>query len=132
MGWTDSAVRRYVRDAGDLLEDLNELVRCDVTTGNARRAAAIQQRIDELESRIAELREREAIESLRPPIDGNDVISYLGIRPGPMIGEVMDMLLERRIEDGEYGAAEAYSMTRQWAREHGLEDPGPGPAAEEE
>ncbi|MEX1271583.1 MAG: CCA tRNA nucleotidyltransferase, partial [Acidimicrobiia bacterium] len=82
MGWTDSAVRRYVRDAGDLLEDLNELVRCDVTTGNERRADAIQRRIDELEERIAELREREAIESLRAPIDGNDVIAYLGIRPG--------------------------------------------------
>lgn len=132
MGWTDSAVRRYVRDAGDLVEDLNELVRCDVTTGNARRAAAIQQRIDELELRIAELQEREAIESLRPPIDGNDVISYLGIRPGPMIGDVMDMLLERRIEDGEYSVAEAYAMTREWALEQGLEDPGPAPTAEEE
>ncbi|MEX2654819.1 MAG: CCA tRNA nucleotidyltransferase, partial [Acidimicrobiia bacterium] len=124
MGWTDSAVRRYVRDAGDLLEDLNELVRCDVTTGNARRAAAIQQRIDELELRIAELRKRETIEKLRPPIDGNDVISYLGIRPGPMVGDVMDMLLERRIEDGEYSVAEAYAMTRAWALEQGLEDPG--------
>ena len=124
MGWTDSAVRRYVRDAGDLLEDLNELVRCDVTTGNARRAAAIQRSIDELEERIAELREREAIESLRPPINGNDVIVYLGIRPGPQVGEIMDMLLERRIEDGEYSVAEAYAMTREWAREHGLGDPG--------
>lgn len=132
MGWTDSAVRRYVRDAGDLLEDLNELVRCDVTTGNARRAAAIQQRIDELELRIAELRERETIEALRPPIDGNDVISYLRIRPGPMVGDVMDMLLERRIEDGEYSVAEAYAMTRDWALEQGLEDPGPAPTAEEE
>ncbi|MEX0757092.1 MAG: CCA tRNA nucleotidyltransferase [Acidimicrobiia bacterium] len=132
MGWTDSAVRRYVRDAGDLLEDLNELVRCDVTTGNARRAAAIQQRIDELELRIAELRKRETIEKLRPPIDGNDVISYLGIRPGPMVGDVMDMLLERRIEDGEYSVAEAYAMTRVWALEQGLEDPGTAPTSEEE
>ena len=132
MGWTDSAVRRYVRDAGHLLDDLNELVRCDVTTGNARRADAIQRRIDELEERIAELREREAIESLRAPINGNDVIDYLGIRPGPMVGEVMDMLLERRIDDGEYGIDEAYAMARTWALEHGLEDPGPPPNIEEE
>ena len=132
MGWTDSAVRRYVRDAGHLLDDLNELVRCDVTTGNVRRANAIQESIDELEERIAELREREAIESLRAPIDGNDVIAYLGIRPGPMVGEVMDMLLERRIDDGEYGVDEAYAMTRAWALEHGLEDPGPSPSIEEE
>jgi poly(A) polymerase len=132
MGWTDSAVRRYVRDAGHLLEDLNELVRCDVTTGNARRADAIQRRIDELEERIAELREREAIESLRAPINGNEVISYLGIRPGPLVGEIMDMLLERRIDDGEYSVDEAYAMTRTWAIEHGLNDPGPPPSTEEE
>ncbi|HVR31490.1 MAG TPA: CCA tRNA nucleotidyltransferase [Acidimicrobiia bacterium] len=132
MGWTDSAVRRYVRDAGDVLEDLNELVRCDVTTGNARRASAIQRRIDELEERIVELREREAIESLRAPINGNDVISYLGIRPGPIVGDIMDMLLEKRIDDGEYSAAEAYQLTRAWAVDHGLDDPGPGPTIEEE
>lgn len=131
MGWTDSAVRRYVRDAGHLLEDLNELVRCDVTTGNARRAAAIQARIDELEERIAELREREAIEALRPPINGNDVIAYLGIRPGPMVGDIMDLLLERRIEDGEYSRDEAYAMVREWAIDHGLDDPGPAPDEEE-
>jgi poly(A) polymerase len=103
-----------------------------VTTGNVRRANAIQQRIDELEERIAELREREAIESLRAPIDGNDVIAYLGIRPGPTVGEIMDMLLERRIDDGEYSVDEAYAMTRTWALEHGLEDPGPPPSTEEE
>ncbi len=125
MGWTDSAVRRYVRDAGHLLDDLNELVRCDVTTGNARRAAAIQASIDELEGRIAELREREAIEALRAPIDGHDVISYLGIRPGPLVGEIMDLLLERRIEEGEYSVAEAYAMVRSWARAKGMDDPGP-------
>jgi poly(A) polymerase len=132
MGWTDSAVRRYVRDAGALLEDLNELVRCDVTTGNARRATAIQNRIDELEVRIAELREQEAIESLRAPIDGNDVISYLGIRPGPMVGEVMDMLLERRIDEGPYSVTEAYSMAREFALGKGLSDPGLPPTESEE
>ena len=127
LGWTDSAVRRYVRDAGHLLEDLNELVRCDVTTGNPRRARAIQRRIDELEERIQVLKEQEEIEKLRAPIDGNDVIGYLGIEPGPMVGEVMDLLLERRIEDGAYSRREAFEMVRSWAVEHGLDDPGPAP-----
>lgn len=130
MGWTDSAVRRYVRDAGPLLEDLNELVRCDVTTANDRRANAIQRRIDELESRIAELREREEIESLRAPIDGNDVIAYLGVPPGPVIGDVMKMLLHRRIEDGPYGPNEAYQIVREWAVDNGIADPGEPPEAE--
>lgn len=131
MGWTDSAVRRYVRDAGHLLEDLNELVRCDVTTANERRARAIQRRIDELEERIVELRKQEEIEALRPPIDGNDVIEYLGIAPGPVVGRVMKLLLERRIDDGAYSVAEAYDMVREWALEEGLEDPGPASVEEE-
>ena len=131
MGWTDSAVRRYVRDAGHLLEDLNELVRCDVTTANERRARAIQRRIDELEERIVELRKQEEIEALRPPIDGNDVIEYLGIAPGPAVGRVMKLLLERRIDDGAYSVAEAYDMVREWALEEGLEDPGPASVEEE-
>ena len=70
MGWTDSAVRRYVRDAGDLLEPLNELVRCDVTTRNRKRARAIATRIDQLENRIHELREREELDALRLPLTG--------------------------------------------------------------
>ena len=125
MGWTDSAVRRYVRDAGHLVDDLNELVRCDVTTANERRANAIQRRIDELEERIVVLAEQEEIDKLRAPIDGHQVIRYLGIEPGPVVGQVMDLLLERRIEDGPYSELEAYAMVRDWAIEHGLEDPGP-------
>jgi poly(A) polymerase len=124
MGWTDSAVRRYVRDAGDLLDDLNLLVRCDVTTANAARARAIRQRIDELEARIAALREQEELASLRPPIDGHDVMAYLGIDPGPEVGEVMRMLTEYRIEHGPYDEDEAYRLVRAWALEHGLDDPG--------
>ncbi len=118
MGWTDSAVRRYVRDAGPLLEDLNELVRCDVTTRNRRRARAIARRIDELEERIAELRAREELDRLRPPIDGNQVMAYLGIEPGPTVGEIMRMLYERRIEDGPYGEEEAYRMLDAWRAAH--------------
>lgn len=125
MGWTDSAVRRYVRDAGDLLERLNELVRCDVTTGNPRRARAIQRRIDELEERIAVLAEQEEIAKLRPPIDGRDVMSYLGIEPSPLVGEIMDMLLERRVDDGAYSEAKAYEMVRRFALDRGMDDPGP-------
>jgi poly(A) polymerase len=118
MGWTDSAVRRYVRDAGPLLEDLNELVRCDVTTRNQRRARTISNRIDDLEARIAELREREELDRLRPPIDGNDVMEYLGMSPSREVGDIMRMLLEKRIEDGPYSEDEAYALLDAWRQEH--------------
>jgi poly(A) polymerase len=114
MGWTDSAVRRYVRDAGPLLPLLNELVRCDVTTRSRKRASAIARRIDELEERIAELREREELDSLRPPVDGHAVMAYLGLPPGPEVGEVMRILLEHRIEHGPYTDEEAYAILDEW------------------
>lgn len=132
LGWTDSAVRRYVRDAGHLLEPLNELVRCDVTTANKRREQAIQRRIDELEERIADLSVREELARMRAPIDGHDVMAYLGIEPGPSVGEIMDVLLEKRIDDGPYSIEEAYEITRNWALESGMADPGPPPHHEEE
>lgn len=114
MGWTDAAVRRYVRDAGPLVDWLNELVRCDVTTRNEKRARAIQRRIDELEERIAVLREQEEIDRLRPPIDGTVVIEYLGLEPGPIVGEVMKILYEHRIEHGPYSEEEALRLLDQW------------------
>ncbi|HEX2420911.1 MAG TPA: CCA tRNA nucleotidyltransferase, partial [Acidimicrobiia bacterium] len=114
MGWTDAAVRRYVRDAGHLLAFLNELVRCDVTTANPRKAAAISARIDELEERIAALRQREALDALRPPIDGHQVMDFLGIKPGPAVGEIMDLLYERRIEEGPFTEEEALAMVKEW------------------
>jgi len=123
LGWTDSAVRRYVRDAGPILEDLNELVRCDVTTANEKRAQTIQRRIDQLEARIEELREQEEIDRLRAPIDGNDVMRFLGLAPGPKVGEIMNLLLEKRVEDGPYSEAEAYDIVLAWARESGLPTP---------
>jgi poly(A) polymerase len=132
LGWTDSAVRRYVRDAGHLLEPLNELVRCDVTTANRRREQMIQGRIDELEERITQLSAEEELARLRAPIDGNQVMGYLGIEPGPKIGEIMDLLLEKRIEDGPYPVSEAYSVARDWALAQGLPDPGEPPSQEEE
>lgn len=132
LGWTDSAVRRYVRDAGTLLESLNELVRCDVTTANKRREREIQDRIDELERRIVELSAEEELSKLRAPIDGNDVMSYVGIEPGPKVGEIMRILLDRRIDEGPYTRREAYETTRAWALGQGLPDPGEPPETEEE
>ena len=129
--WTDSAVRRYVRDAGHLLGRLNSLVRADVTTANERKQRQIQAGIDELEERIAALSAQEELARLRAPIDGHDVMSYAGISPGPMVGEIMETLLEKRIEDGPYSRREAFELVRDWARSKGLDDPGPPPDEEE-
>lgn len=118
MGWTDSAVRRYVRDAGHLLKDLNELVRCDVTTRNKHRARKISNRIDSLEKRIGELAQQEELDSLRPPIDGNDVMRHLNIGPSRQVGKIMHMLLEHRIEAGPYTEEEAYVLLDRWRREN--------------
>ncbi len=127
MGWTDSAVRRYVRDAGPLLESLNTLVRSDVTTANPERAREIELRLDELEERISDLARREELDRLRSPIDGHVVMEYLGIEPGPMVGRVMQVLTEHRIEAGPYGVDEAYRIVRDWWVDQGYEDPGPPP-----
>lgn len=127
MGWTDSAVRRYVRDAGVLLPKLNQLVRCDVTTRNEKRARLIERRLDELEERIIELRAREELDSLRAPVDGHEIMAYLGIDPGPQVGTIMDILLEKRIEDGPYDRSQAFTAARQWAIGQGMKDPGPVP-----
>jgi len=121
MGWTDRAVRRYVRDAGPLLDSLNDLVRCDVTTRNAKRERAILRRIDELEERIADLRESEELDAIRPPIDGNRVMAFLGVSPGPLIGKVMDMLLEHRLDEGPFSEEEALDLLREWADSEGIE-----------
>jgi len=118
MGWTDSAVRRYVRDAGPLLRDLNELVRCDVTTRNERRARTISNRIDDLETRIEELAAKEELDSLRAPIDGNDVMEYLSLKPSRQVGEIMHRLIEHRIEHGPYTEQEAYALLDTWNQEH--------------
>ncbi|MDX1690578.1 MAG: CCA tRNA nucleotidyltransferase [Acidimicrobiia bacterium] len=121
QGWTDRAVRRYVRDAGPLLEELNTLVRCDVTTRNRRREREIMRRIDELEERIEDLRTREELEAIRPPLDGHEVMSFLGVKPGPIVGEALDLLLEHRLDEGPYSEDEAYDLLRAWAAERGIE-----------
>ena len=114
MGWTDAAVRRYVRDAGDLLTELNVLTRCDCTTRNERKAAALAKRMDELEARIDELAHAEEIAAIRPELDGVDVMATLGIGPGRAIGEALTFLLEIRLEEGVIGDAEARHRLREW------------------
>ncbi|MCL6569776.1 MAG: polynucleotide adenylyltransferase, partial [Meiothermus silvanus] len=112
MGWTDSAVRRYVRDAGHLLDDLNELTRCDCTTRNARRAAALARRMDELESRIASLREKEELARIRPPLDGREVMRLLNLEPGPKVGQAIAALLEAQAIGEVQSRTEAASFLR--------------------
>jgi poly(A) polymerase len=121
MGWTDSAVRRYVRDAGDLLADLNVLTRCDCTTRNERRARMLAARMDALEDRIAELREREELDAIRPDIDGNRVMELLGIGPGRQVGEALAMLLDARLDEGPLGEEEAERRLLAWWSARGQE-----------
>jgi poly(A) polymerase len=116
MGWTDSAVRRYVRDAGDLLDRLNELTRCDSTTRNPAKARALAKRMDELEERIAWLREREELAAIRPDLDGRAVMARLQIAPGPLVGEALAYLLELRLEEGPLGEEEAGRRLDEWWR----------------
>ncbi|MBV9661119.1 MAG: CCA tRNA nucleotidyltransferase [Acidimicrobiales bacterium] len=117
MGWTDSAVRRYVRDAGPLLGQLNELTRCDCTTRNAAKARALSRRMDELEARITELQELEELKSIRPDLDGNAIMTRLGIRPGPDVGAALSFLLELRLEEGPLGEEEAGRRLDTWWRD---------------
>jgi poly(A) polymerase len=114
LGWTDKAVRRYVRDAGDHLDRLNELTRCDCTTRNASKARALARRMDELEARIAELGEQEELSRLRPDLTGNQVMELLGVPPGPVVGKAMGFLMELRLDDGPLGEEEAGRRLLEW------------------
>ena len=127
MGWSDKAVRRYVRDAGELLDELNHLQRCDCTTRNKNRARALARRMDDLEVRIAELREQEELDSIRPPLDGRQVMEFLGVPPGRVVGEALDFLLEARLDEGPIDEPDAYARLAVWARERGLEPAGTPP-----
>jgi poly(A) polymerase len=117
LGWSDRAVRRYVRDAGDLLDELNELTRCDCTTRNARKAQMLGARMDELEARIGELREEEDLSRLRPALDGVQVMEILGIKPSRAVGEALDFLMEIRLDEGEIDPEEAARRLRAWRAE---------------
>jgi len=114
MGWSDKAVRRYVRDAGPLLNELNELTRCDCTTRNARKAEVLAARMDELERRIEELRELEDLSRLRPALDGVEVMAILGIGPSRTVGRALDFLMEIRLDEGEISAEDATARLRTW------------------
>jgi poly(A) polymerase len=114
MGWTDSAVRRYVRDAGPLLNELNVLTRCDCTTRNEKKALMLSRRMDELESRIAELAEQEQLASLRPELDGLSVMTLLDMKPGRDVGRALDFLMEIRLEEGLLGEEEITRRLRAW------------------
>jgi len=130
--WTDSAVRRYVRDAGPLLSRLHVLTRADCTTRNQARAQRLARAYDGLEQRIAELGEQEELASIRPELDGNDIMRILGLAQGPLVGKARDFLLELRITRGLIGREQATQELLRWAVEEGIPvpetpDPGTGP-----
>ncbi|QHC75197.1 CCA tRNA nucleotidyltransferase [Rathayibacter sp. VKM Ac-2805] len=112
--WTDSAVRRYVTDAGPLLERLHILTRADVTTRNRRKADRLAHAYDDLEARIAELAEKEELASKRPDLDGTRIMEILGLAPGPEVGQAYRFLLELRLEEGPLGEEVATQRLREW------------------
>ncbi|MEU1149832.1 CCA tRNA nucleotidyltransferase [Streptomyces sp. NPDC005863] len=112
--WTDSAVRRYVRDAGPLLERLHKLTRSDCTTRNKRKANALSRAYDGLEERIARLQEQEELDSIRPDLDGNDIMEVLDVSPGPVIGKAYKFLLELRLENGPMERDAAVAALKEW------------------
>jgi poly(A) polymerase len=112
--WSDSAVRRYVRDAGPLLDRLNQLTRADCTTQNRLKAKKLEALQDDLEERIADLAEEENLEAMRPPLDGRQVMEHLRIEPGPVVGEALAYLMELRLEQGPIEEAEALRLLDEW------------------
>jgi poly(A) polymerase len=122
--WTDSAVRRYVHDAGPYLPQLHRLVRSDCTTRNRRKAAMLDRAYDDLEERIERLRRQEELDAIRPDLDGNQVIELLGVPPGPVVGKALKHLLGLRMEYGPLGHDRAVEELRAWAREQGIEPTG--------
>jgi len=124
--WTDSAVRRYVRDAGPLLTRLHVLTRADCTTRNRAKAARLARAYDGLEQRIAELSAQEELDALRPELDGNAIMDILGVPPGPVVGRAYNFLLELRINQGELGRERATQELLRWAAvEEGIFPPEP-------
>jgi poly(A) polymerase len=117
--WTDSAVRRYVRDAGDRLERLHVLTRADCTTRNRRKAERLRRTYDELEARIATLAEQEELDAIRPDLDGNRIMELLGIGPGRTVGEAYRYLLELRLDRGPMAPEDAEAALREWWAAHG-------------
>ena len=122
-GWTDSAVRRYVTDAGPLLPRLHALTRSDVTTRNRRKAERLAHAYDDLERRIAEIAEQEELDAVRPDLDGTQVMQILGIRPGPVVGRAYKHLLEWRLDEGPHEEDVARAeLLRWWAEQPESQD----------
>jgi poly(A) polymerase len=124
QGWSDSAVRRYVRDAGSLYELLNKLVRADVTTRNPEKVRRIFQRMERLEERVGELAKEEEIQQLRPELDGFQIMAYLGVEQGRTVGDAREYLMDIRLDEGPIGTDAAYERLDAWARERGIEPAG--------
>ncbi|GGS80372.1 CCA tRNA nucleotidyltransferase [Nonomuraea spiralis] len=118
--WTDSAVRRYVRDGGHLLDRLHKLTRADCTTRNKRKAAALSRTYDQLEERISRLAEEEELAKMRPELDGNEIQSVLGVGPGPVVGQAYKFLLDLRLDKGVLGKEAATEALLDWARSNDL------------
>ena len=112
--WTDSAVRRYVRDAGPLLTRLHKLTRADCTTRNRKRAMALQRSYDSLEQRIAVLTEQEELAAIRPDLDGRQIMELLNIPPGPVVGEAYQFLLDLRLDQGPMTQEDAVAALHAW------------------
>ncbi|GIJ50820.1 CCA tRNA nucleotidyltransferase [Virgisporangium aliadipatigenens] len=118
--WTDSAVRRYVTDAGPLLSRLHKLTRSDVTTRNRRKAANLAADYDALEERIARIEAEEDLARVRPDLDGNEIMRLLGLPPGPLVGKAWRHLKELRLERGPLTHEEAEAELRRWAEDNGV------------
>jgi poly(A) polymerase len=117
--WTDSAVRRYVTDAGPLLSRLHKLTRSDVTTRNRRKAAQLAADYDALEDRIDRIAAEEDLAKVRPDLDGNAIMELLGVPPGPIVGQAWRHLKELRLDRGPLDRDEAEAELLKWAREQG-------------
>ncbi len=120
MGWTDKAVRKYVRDAGELLPRLNALIKADCTSMNPKKVKKALEGLEELERRIQKLEEEEESSKIRPPLNGNEVMDLLQITPGPLVGEALNCLLEAKLEGTISTKAEARKLLKEWAEEKGI------------
>jgi poly(A) polymerase len=123
--WTDSAVRRYVRDAGHLLTRLHVLTRADCTTRNKAKALRLERAYDDLEKRIAVLSVQEELGKIRPDLNGTEIMEILGVPPGPIVGQAWTYLLELRVEHGPLGRERAIQELVDWAAAEGLDVPEP-------
>lgn len=115
--WTDSAVRRYVADSGRLYSRLNRLTRADATTQNKRKSMMFDAAMDEMEARVVELKKREDLESIRPDVNGSQIMELLDLQPGPMVGKAYNHMLEFRMENGEVGYENAVEELHRWWNE---------------